>query len=62
MIYVAGDDLDAKGVVMRIIHELDFAPFDTGSLRDGGRSQEPGSPIYNRPMKMAEAREHVAAK
>jgi hypothetical protein len=62
VLFVAGDDPEAKGVVVRLIHELGFAPLDTGSLRDGGRRQEPGSPIYNHPMKLAEAREHFGAR
>lgn len=46
VIYVAGDDVDAKRVVSGLIEEIGFAPVDTGSLREGGRLQQPGSPIY----------------
>jgi 8-hydroxy-5-deazaflavin:NADPH oxidoreductase len=56
-IYVAGDDDSAKSVVKRLIDDIGFAPFDTGSLRDGGRKQQPGSPIYNKPMTLARAKE-----
>jgi 8-hydroxy-5-deazaflavin:NADPH oxidoreductase len=49
-IFVAGDDLDAKAIVSKLIEDIGFAPVDTGSLREGGRKQEPGSPIYNNPM------------
>ena len=56
-IYVAGDDAEAKSVVMRLIEEIGFAPFDTGSLREGGRKQQPGSPIYNKPMTLERAKE-----
>ena len=55
-IFVAGDDEDAKRVVMRLIEEIGFAPVDTGSLRDGGRKQQPGSAIYNKPMTGQEAK------
>ena len=59
-IFVAGDDPEAKRAVMRLIEEIGFAPVDTGSLRDGGRKQQPGSPIYNKPMSGREAKEAVA--
>ncbi|MGA9842645.1 MAG: NADPH-dependent F420 reductase [Nitrososphaeraceae archaeon] len=57
-IFVAGDDLDAKATVSKLIEDIGFAPVDTGSLREGGRKQQPGSPIYNNPMtaKIAHAR------
>jgi predicted dinucleotide-binding enzyme len=55
-IFVAGDDADAKRVVMRLIEEIGFAPVDTGSLREGGRIQQPGSAIYNQPMTGQEAK------
>jgi hypothetical protein len=56
-IFVAGDDADAKRVVTQLIEEIGFAPVDTGSLREGGRQQQPGSAIYNRPMTGEEAKE-----
>lgn len=59
-IFVAGDDEDAKQVVKRLIEEIGFAPVDTGSLRDGGRKQQPGSPIYNKPMTGREAQAALA--
>jgi 8-hydroxy-5-deazaflavin:NADPH oxidoreductase len=57
-IFVAGDDLEAKDTVSKLIEDIGFAPVDTGSLREGGRNQQPGSPIYNNPMtaKVAHAR------
>jgi 8-hydroxy-5-deazaflavin:NADPH oxidoreductase len=57
-VFVAGDDLDAKVTVSKLIEDIGFAPVDTGSLRVGGRKQQPGSPIYNNPMtaKLARAR------
>lgn len=56
-IFVAGDDEAAKATVMGLIKDIGFAPIDTGSLREGGRRQEPGSPIYGRPMNAREALE-----
>jgi len=55
-IFIAGDDVDAKGVVAGLIEDIGFAAVDTGGLRKGGKRQEPNSPIYNRPMTAAEAR------
>jgi predicted dinucleotide-binding enzyme len=49
-IFVAGDDSNAKATVSKLIEDIGFAPVDTGSLREGGRRQQPGSPIYNNPM------------
>jgi 8-hydroxy-5-deazaflavin:NADPH oxidoreductase len=55
-IYVAGDDAEAKALVTRLIEEIGFAAVDTGSLREGGRLQEPESPIYNKTYNAREAR------
>ena len=57
VLLVAGDDVEAKAVVSRLIDEIGFEPVDTGSLRDGVGSQQPGSPIYNEPMSDERARE-----
>ena len=54
-IFLAGDDVEAKRVVSRLIEEIGFAPVDTGTLREGGRSQQPGTPIYNRNLTQEEA-------
>lgn len=59
-IYVAGDDAEAKQVVSRLIEEIGFAAIDTGSLREGGRMQQPDSPIYNQTYNGREAREFLA--
>ena len=55
-IFVAGDDKDAKAVVAKLIEDIGFAPIDTGSLREGGRRQQPGSRVYGRPMTARDAR------
>jgi predicted dinucleotide-binding enzyme len=59
VLFVAGDDGEAKALVSQLNEEIGFAPVDTGSLSDG-RKQEPGSPIYNVPMKPEQARETLA--
>lgn len=55
VVFMAGDDAEAKQEVAKLIEDIGFAPVDTGSLREGGRKQQPNSPIYNHPMKPAEA-------
>ena len=55
-IFIAGDDEQAKQVVAKLIEDIGFAPVDTGSLRHGGRKQQPDSPIYNESMTADEAR------
>jgi len=59
-IYVAGDDAEAKKVIARLIEEIGFTAIDTGSLREGGRMQQPDSPIYNQTYNGREAREILA--
>jgi predicted dinucleotide-binding enzyme len=58
-IFVAGDDAEAKAVVSKLVDDIGFAPIDTGSLREGGRKQQPGSNIYNNPMTAKAAHEHL---
>lgn len=54
-IFIAGDDTDAKRIVAQLIADIGFGAYDMGSLREG-RRQQPGTPVYNRSMKMSEAR------
>jgi predicted dinucleotide-binding enzyme len=61
-IFLAGDDKDAKAKVGALIEEIGFAPVDTGSLAEGGRRQQPGSDIYNRPMTAAQAQEILSGR
>lgn len=61
VIFVAGDDVEAKRIVSGLINEIGFAAIDTGTLRDGGRRQEPGSPIYNKPLTIDQAQTILAS-
>jgi predicted dinucleotide-binding enzyme len=56
VLFVAGDDPEAKREVSRLIEETGFTPVDTGSLAEGGRRQQPGSPVYTALLTEAEAR------
>jgi predicted dinucleotide-binding enzyme len=53
--FTAGDDEKAKEIVGGIISDLGFAPVDTGPLHSGGILQQPGGPLFNRPLTEAQA-------
>lgn len=55
VIFVAGDDKEAKKTIADLIEEIGFAAYDTGSLREGGRNQSPNTAIYNRNLTLPEA-------
>ena len=54
-IFIAGDDTGAKEIVAKLIEEIGFAAVDTGFLREGGRRQQPGTPLYNRELTAKQA-------
>jgi predicted dinucleotide-binding enzyme len=54
-IFIAGDDSEAKEIVARLIEEIGFAAVDTGFLHAGGRSQQPGTAVYNKDVTAKEA-------
>jgi predicted dinucleotide-binding enzyme len=60
VLFIAGDDIHAKAEVSKLIEDIGFVAVDTGSLREGGRKQQPGSPLYNSPMTVETARKRLA--
>ena len=58
---VASDDPAAKRVVMDLIDQIGFDPIDNGGLVEGGRKQQPGSPIYNQPLDAKEMKSQLAS-
>ena len=54
-LFLAGDDPDAKRTVAGLVAQLGFAPVDSGGLRDGGRLQGAGGPLYIHVLAGAEA-------
>ena len=60
-IFIASDDSEAKAVVAQLIEDIGFAAVDTGFLADGGRSQQPGTAIYNKELTAAEAAKALSA-
>jgi 8-hydroxy-5-deazaflavin:NADPH oxidoreductase len=57
---VAGDDPEAKAVVMQLLDELGFDSVDAGSLDESWR-QQPGSPVYAADFDEAGVRAALAA-
>lgn len=45
MVFLAGDDADAKYTVRDLTSEFGFAPVDLGTLREGGRLIQLGGPL-----------------
>jgi 8-hydroxy-5-deazaflavin:NADPH oxidoreductase len=45
VIFLAGDDTDAKATVSTFIESLGLAPVDLGDLRQGGRLMQVGGPL-----------------
>ncbi|MFC8516833.1 NADPH-dependent F420 reductase [Streptomyces sp. NPDC057257] len=56
-LFVAGDDTEADGTVAALLEELGFAVVRTGPLGTGGRRQQPGTPVFNRPLDARTAQE-----
>src|SRR6266571_2627409 len=52
---VAGDSLDAKAAVLRLVDDLGFDPVDGGDLDDSWR-QQPGTPAYCQDLEAADLR------
>lgn len=60
-IFIAGDDVEAKERVARLIEEIGFAAVDTGSLSEGGRRQQPGTSVYNKELTARDAERVLAS-
>lgn len=61
VIFIAGDDSEAKETVAKLIEEIGFAAVDTGFLHEGGKSQQPGTAIYNKELTAKEAANVLSA-
>jgi predicted dinucleotide-binding enzyme len=53
---VAGDEPEAKAIVMHLVDELGFDPVDGGGINDSWR-QQPGTPVYTADLDAAGVRE-----
>ena len=56
---VAGDSLDAKATVLRLVDDLGFDPVDGGDLDNSWR-QQPGTPAYCQDLEAAALRRALA--
>jgi predicted dinucleotide-binding enzyme len=56
---ISGDDEEAKRVVAELIDEIGFEPVDAGSLAEGGRKHQPGTPVYTADLRASELRERL---
>ncbi len=45
VIFVSGDDADAKAEVVALFDQAGFFAIDLGRLREGGRVQQVGAPL-----------------
>src|SRR5262245_44745560 len=57
---LSGDDAQAKRTVAELIDQIGFDPVDAGTLADGGRQHQPGSPAYTQGLPTAELRALLA--
>ena len=54
---VSGDDEKAKRIVAGLIDEIGFEAVDAGTLAEGGRKHQPGTPVYTADLSASELRE-----
>jgi predicted dinucleotide-binding enzyme len=57
---VAGDPVEARAKVMRLVDELGFDPIDAGGLEESWR-QQPGTPCYTKDFNAVQLRTALAA-
>jgi predicted dinucleotide-binding enzyme len=53
---ISGDDEEAKRIVAELIDEIGFDAVDAGTLAEGGRKHQPGSPAYTKNLSTQELR------
>jgi predicted dinucleotide-binding enzyme len=58
---ISGDDRSAKDTVAKLIDQIGFDAVDVGSLAQGGRRHQPGTPVYAADLTRKELRERVGA-
>jgi predicted dinucleotide-binding enzyme len=56
---VAGDDGNAKSIIMKLVDELGFDAVDAGGLDDSWR-QQPGTPVYGKDFDAAGVKEALS--
>ena len=59
VVFVSGDDDDAKRTVTELISTMGFAPIDLGGLATGGRLQQAGQPLAARNLLLTNDPSHA---
>ncbi|MGC9975060.1 MAG: NAD(P)-binding domain-containing protein [Gaiellaceae bacterium] len=59
---ISGDDEEAKQIVAGLVDEIGFEAVDAGTLAEGGRKHQPGTPVYTADLRAAELRERLEEK
>lgn len=54
---ISGDDEEAKRTVAELIDEIGFDAVDMGTLAEGGRRHQPGTPVYTADLQAPKLRE-----
>ena len=54
---ISGDDKEAKRIVAELVDEIGFEAVDAGTLAEGGRKHQPGTPVYTADLSVSELRE-----
>lgn len=57
---ISGDDEEAKRMVAGLLDEMGFDAVDAGTLAEGGRRHQPGSPVYAADLPTDELRARLA--
>jgi predicted dinucleotide-binding enzyme len=56
---ISGDYQEAKRTRADLIDEIGFDAVDAGTLAEGGRKHQPGSPMYTADLSTEELRAHL---
>jgi predicted dinucleotide-binding enzyme len=59
---ISGDDSEAKRLVAELIDGMGFDAVDAGTLGEGGRKHQPGTPPYGTDMRTDELRAYLGAR
>jgi hypothetical protein len=58
---ISGDDEQAKRTVAELIDQIGFDAVDAGTLAEGGRKHQPGTPAYTDGLHTGELRVRLSA-
>ena len=58
---ISGDDEEAKETVAHLVDEIGFDPVDAGTLAEGGRKHQPGTPAYTNGLKTSDLRARLGS-